>query len=274
MRQKHIGFLGLAAWLCMVPSAVANEGSVEDALLDKFEKASKKVARGMEKLGESHTGHLEKRASTTIDVQLDLARCYTFMAVGGKGVIDLSLTISAHGKEIAADRISGEKPAAKWCSPGRVKTEVKVTMYNGSGPFVLGVFAEKVDATANAEKVGGKENDFIANRVRQLHGQFGKGRAAISPLFRGNLSTGSEKIFKVRLTGGHCYTVISAGSPSVRNLDIVLFDPSDRELDNDDSKNSFPSLETDPCPRSGGQYRIKIRMFSGFGQFGFQVFSD
>ncbi len=269
--QGKICLIGLI--LIAIP-AFAEDRTADAVTIKKLVEAASRAAPGTEKLGEFHTGQLAKRATTVVEVQLDRARCYTFIAVGGAGVSDLSLTVSAHGKEVGGDRISGEQPIVKWCSPGRVKASVKIAMYAGSGPFALGVYAEKGDAPASAEKVGGKGNDFISNRIRQLHGQFGKGRAAISALLKGNLSTGNDQVFKVRLRAGHCYTIIGAGSPSVRNLDIVLLDPNGRELDKDASKNNFPTVETDPCLRSGGQYRIKVNMFSGFGQFGLQVFSD
>ncbi len=248
--------------------------NIEQQTIKTLEKLAAQLAPDMEKLGDVQSGHLGQRESKTIEIQLDRARCYKFIAVGGQGVKDLSLTVSAHGKEVTNDRITGEKPVAEWCSEGRVKTPVKLTTYKGSGTFALGVYGEKTGAKKTAEKVGGKGTDFIANRIRQLHGQFGKGRAAISSLLKGNLSTGNEKNYKIRLNGGHCYTIISAGSPSVRNLDIILYDKAGRELQQDTSRNNFPHFNTDPCLRGGGQYTLKVRMFSGFGQFGVQVFSD
>ncbi len=274
MKLALIGFVGLVVWLSVVTPVTAQGLDDNGALVKKLKEVVEKISNDLEKIGEVHTGHLDKRENKTIEVQLNVARCYTFVTVGDSGAADISLTIRAHGKEVAGDRISGSQPQVKWCSSGRVKAEVKVSMYNGSGSFALGVYAKRAETNSSAEKVGGNENDFISNRVRQLHGQFGEGRAAISPLIRGNLSTGNEKIFKVRLKAGHCYTIIGAGSPSVRNLDIILLSPNGRELNRDTSKNNFPSFSTDPCPRSGGQYRIKVNMFSGFGQFGFQVFSN
>ena len=95
-----------------------------------------------------------------------------------------------------------------------------------------------------------------------------------SPVLRGNLSTGNSKNYKVRLQGGHCYTIVSAGSPSVRNLDLVLVAPTGRELNRDQSKNSYPMVETDPCIRIAGEHTVRVYMYSGFGQFGLQLFTD
>jgi hypothetical protein len=273
MRRLSIIAIALISSLCAVP-VLADADAAQKKLESKLEETASQAAPLMERIGEVHFGQLAQRSKQKIEVQLDRARCYTFVVVGSDEVTDISLKVTARGEEVTSDRITGERPVAKWCSPGRVKASVEISMYDGSGPFAMAVFGDKATAPRKAEKVGGPGNDFIANRVRQLHSQFGKSRAAISPLYKGNLSTGNEQVFKVRLRAGHCYTIIAAGSPSVRNLDVYLLDGTGRELGKDKSKNSFPTLDTDPCLRSAGEYRVKVKMFSGFGQFGVQVFSD
>jgi hypothetical protein len=242
--------------------------------IQKLENAASASASDMEKVGEIQSGFLSRGASAVVAVQLDRARCYTFIAVGGKGVTDLSISVNARGEEVTGDRISGAKLVAEWCSPGRVKVKIKLTIYDGSGSYALGVYGVKDGTPQGMEKVGGGDSDFIANRIRQLHTQFGKNRAAISPLLRGNLSTGNQKNFEIRLNAGHCYTLIASGNPSVRNLNMRLLNPGGRELNRDQSKNSYPTVETSPCIKASGKYTIRIYMFSGFGQFGLQVFSD
>jgi hypothetical protein len=150
---------------------------------------------------------------------------------------------------------------------------VKLSMYGGSGTYALGAFGAPAKGGKATEKVGGPEVDFVANRIRQLHAQVGKGRAAASAVLRGNLATGDEQVFKVRMTGGHCYTIIAAGAPSVRDLNLSLVDRG-REVQSDASATNFPFFDTSPCPAFTGEYLVKVRMFSGSGQFGVQVFSD
>jgi hypothetical protein len=259
----------------------AKGGADDDALTDPEAAAladlrsyAAQVVGGMVPTGDPHVNTLGYRNAETVRVLLDRPRCYKFAAVGGEGVTDLSLAVLADGKEVAGDRISGKKPLVQWCAPARMRVDVKITMYGGAGPYALGVYGAKASTLAAPEKVGGKESDFIANRIRQLHAQYGKGRAALTPVHRGNLSTNSEQVFKVRLTAGHCYTVIVAGNPSAKDLDIIVLDGSGREIQKDKSKNNFPVLDTDPCPTFTGKHTIKIKMIKGFGQFGAQVFSD
>jgi hypothetical protein len=228
----------------------------------------------MERVGPVYSGRLARHASKTITVHLDQHRCYRFAVAGGDGVKDLSVSLSIKGSEIAGDKLSRKHPQIEWCAPDKMEVEVNITMYDGEGLFALVVFGKKGDSPRRVAKVGGAVDDFIANRIRQLHGKFSKSRSPIMDVERGNLSTGNEHVFKVKLKHNHCYTFIAAGSPSVRNLDITLYEPGGREIGSDSSKNSFPVLITDPCLRSSGQYTLKIRMFSGYGQFGVQGFSD
>jgi hypothetical protein len=263
--------IGSLVWTIVTYS---EEQTPANKTIQKLENAAKASVSNMEKVGDIQSGYLNQGASAVVAVQLDRARCYKFIAVGGTGVTDLSISVNAHGKEVTSDRISGKKLIAEWCSPGRVKVKIKLTIYDGNGSYALGTYGEKDGTRRGIEKVGGRGSDFIANRIRQLHAQFGKNRAAVSPLLRGNLSTGNQKNFEIRLNAGHCYTIITAGSPSVRNLDIHLVSPNGRELNSDQSKNSYPTVETNPCVRVTGKHTIRVYMFSGFGQFGLQVFSD
>ncbi|MBW2276308.1 MAG: hypothetical protein JRF63_02385 [Deltaproteobacteria bacterium] len=246
----------------------------EAAALTDMQAYAAEVVGSLEQVGEPHVNILGYRNSESLEVLLDRPRCYKFVAVGGSGVTDLSMSVLVDKKEVAGDRISGKKPLAQWCSPKRMRVTIKITMYGGSGPYALGVYGAKASALAAPEKVGGKESDFIANRIRQLHAQYGKGRAALSPLHRGNLSTNSEQVFKVRLTAGKCYTIIAAGNPSAKDVEITLLDSSGTELQKDKTKTNFPVLDTSPCPSFTGKYTVRVKMIKGFGQFGAQVFSD
>lgn len=248
--------------------------SMEAAALLDLKELALEVASGMEQIGEPVCGLLNHRNTEVLDVLLDRARCYKFIAAGGEGVQDLSLSLIVDGEEVASDRLSGNTPMVQWCSGGRVHTKVKITPYGGQGPFAFGLYGSKKTGNLSPEKVGGTESDFIANRIRQLHAQYGKGRAAVSAVFRGNLSTNNEQVFDVKLSAGHCYTIIGAGSPSAKDIDLILLDRTKMEVQRDKTRNGFPAMDTMPCPKFTGTYTVKVKMMRGFGQFGMQVFSD
>ncbi|MDJ0764886.1 MAG: hypothetical protein QNJ97_18030 [Myxococcota bacterium] len=142
------------------------------------------------------------------------------------------------------------------------------------GAVTLGMPADTTGSPKGQETAGGHATDFIANKIRQLHQTSGDGRVPVSPVLKGKLSTGNRKIFEIRLKAGHCYTIIGVGSPSVRDINISLLAPGGREVQRDTTKNNTPIVKTDPCIRASGQYKILVKMFSGFGQFGLQVFSN
>jgi hypothetical protein len=261
--------LALYAQSVEAGSATEQEAAVALAL----DEIAARAAAGFERLGDPIVGTLGHRNAATFDVTLPEARCYKFLGAGGAGVQDLTLTVEVDGAEVAADRISGGSPAAQWCAPGRTAARVKLSMYGGAGAFAVGVYAAKAAAAA-PEKVGGAEVDFIANRIRQLHAQLGKGRAAVTQVVRGNLATNGEQVFNAKLVAGHCYTIVAAGAPSVKDLDVALLDQSRSELQKDATHEGFAVMDTAPCPRFTGTYVVKVRAAKGAGQFGAQVFSD
>jgi hypothetical protein len=246
----------------------------ESAALAALAGLAREAAAGMESLGEPHAAQVGHRHAETVEVLLDQARCYKFLAAGDPGIGAVAMSVTAGGEELAADRISGARPVAQWCAPERMRVQVKLLVTGGSGALAFQVFGAEARAAMSPEKVGGAESDFIANRLRQIHAQHGQGRAAITGVVRGNLATSAEQVFDVRLTAGRCYTVIAVGNPSVQDIDVAILDRSGRELQKDAKVGGFTALDTNPCPTFTGKYTVKVRVARGSGQFGAQVFSD
>jgi len=246
----------------------------ESAALAALARLTDEVGAGSEPLGQPVVARVGHRQSHGWEVLLEGARCYRFLAAGDQGIGGITLTVNDGDEEVAGDRISGNRPVIHWCAPRRIRVQVKALVTGGSGAVAMGVLSSQAAALHAPERVGGTETDFIANRLRQIHAQQGKGRAAITGVMRGNLGTTAEQVFEVRLNAGRCYTVIAVGSPSVRNIDISLLDREGREIQKDDTAHGFSVLDTSPCPSFTGQYGIRIRMTRGAGHFGVQVFSD
>jgi hypothetical protein len=74
--------------------------------------------------------------------------------------------------------------------------------------------------------------------------------------------------------GGHCYRIVAVGSAEVNDLDLFLFAPDGTQVDSDSQPNDYPVLgSTRPlCPPTGGTYRVEVRMQSGQGEYGLEVF--
>lgn len=274
--RRSAGYLTILLSLAGAGIAAGDQADTDDEALavKALKEASDKAGAEIAPVGDVFTGQLAQRGSNKIEIALEKSACYRVLAATGQGIDDLSLYMKVDGEEVASDRISGKKPMVEWCSPGSVRVEVVLSSYSGQGGYAVGVYMETESKVQSEMRVGGAESDFTANRIRQMHKQFGKGRAAVSPLFRGNLSAGGNRILEVKLKSGHCYTIIGAGSASVRNLNLALADRNGRELSKDATNNSFPVVETSPCITSAGDYRVKVEMAQGSGEFGVQVFSD
>ena len=223
---------------------------------------------------EVFSGHLDQKGKATEKINVETSLCYRFIAATGTGIVDSNLSIIFDGAEVVADRLSGINPAVKGCAPKSGEVTAELSLYGGAGAYALGVYVEDGKSKKAPEKVGGLGSDFIANRLQQLHTQFGKGRAAVSGVFRGNLSEKNKGSHQISLLGGHCYTAIAVGMPSVKDLDLSFYDPNNNRVAFDTTQNSYPILDTNPCVEKDSVYTVRVTMTKGRGPYGFQVFSD
>lgn len=275
MRAVRAAVLAILAGAAAAPPSAARgapDGG-EREILAALEEAAAAGAPGARRLGDPFRGALGQGGAAAFEVPLPEAGCYAFLGVGGAGVQDLTVSVSVDGVEVAADRLSGVRPRALWCSPEPVVAIVKIVMYGGAGPFALGVYAAR-DRSSGPEPAGGEETDFIANRLRMLHAQYGKGRRAATRVTRGNLAGGGERTVEVSLEAGRCYTAIAAAEPAVKELDLSLVDRAGAEVARGAGGGGSAVAETSPCPKTGGTYVVRLRAARGAGQFGVQLFSD
>lgn len=119
-------------------------------------------------------------------------------------------------------------------------------------------------------------NDFIAVNMTARQQQFAQGMVAATPLQRGSLTTSQTQDFQAVLTPGRCYKIIGIGGPTVTDLDLVLFDPNGVQIQQDIATDNYPvlGLSQPLCPTVPGAYRVQVKMYSGQGEFGVQVFSS
>jgi hypothetical protein len=144
-------------------------------------------------------------------------------------------------------------------------------MYRGNGGFAYQTFQSGGGGPiAFAPNLG--PNDFLSNRMREIAGRYAQGRAPVSPLMRGNLQTSQTQDFSVALAAGRCYTVVGVGEPSVTDLDLFLFDQNGTQVAQDQATDNFPIVQV--CPSVPGNNRVQVKMYSGYGAFGLQIFGN
>ena len=124
--------------------------------------------------------------------------------------------------------------------------------------------------------------DFIATLMQMRQAQFAAGMNAVLPIARGSLVTSGTQNYAVNMVSGHCYKIIGVGAPSVTDLDIKLYAPTNpggrpgAVADQDIATDNFPviGLQRPLCPTVAGQYRLEVTMYAGTGEFGIQVFGN
>jgi hypothetical protein len=241
------------------------------ALMQRLASVASANAPGYVGIGQPIFGQLAQNAGQLVNVQLQQGVCYKFIAVGGNGVQDLDLHVNFGNQRVAADTATDAIPIASYCAPRSQSVQVQVFMFRGAGGFSYQTFQSGAPVHAPPPPVVGG-NDFLSNRMREIAGRYAGGRIPISPLMRGNLTTSQTQDFSVPLVAGRCYTVVGVGEPSVTDLDMFLFDGNGTQVAQDQATDNFPIVQT--CPNVPGNFRVQVKMYSGYGAFGLQVFGS
>ncbi len=260
--------------------ADAGAGEVDVAVL--LERAAARYAPGMNRSDEPVRARMAQGENLNREIRLEGGMCYRFVAVGGEGVQDLSMTLHQGSSEVARDVAEASEAVASYCATAETPVRLRIGMARGAGEIAWALFSggrqhgvrtPGSEATP-AVPIGGDEQDFLARQIRSRHGRDGQGRRGASDVMRANLRTSQDRNFPVRLEAGRCYTFIAVGTPSVRDLDLYLLDPSGMEIDSETGPDSHAVLETDPCPRWSGTYTLRLRVFAGYGQVAVQAFGN
>lgn len=252
----------------------------ENPLFTLLDAAAVTLSAGATRASTPFTGTLAVSGTQQYDVTLQAGKCYAFVGISDAGNLDLE--VSSGTQVLGRDTDLDTTPGVLFCAQSQVTVRVKLTLLSASGNFAFGVYnAPSVQMptaaprpTATGIAVGGTETDYIATQIRNLHQQRAAALLPVSQVNRGTLQQAQETEFMVSLPAGRCYTIIAAGVPSVRDMDVTLTSPFGQVLATDTTDDATPVLVTNPCPQWSGSYRIKVTMQYGYGAFGFQVFSQ
>lgn len=262
-----------AAWLLMVTALSSNSSSAA-AEASKLARSLSQPPPNFTRVGEVVEGTLAQGRSIRISLPIETAGCYRIAAAAGEGSNDISLVVYQSGVEKARDRLSGKRPFVDWCTPEGGRVEAEVLMFAGEGAFAVSVFLKNPPKSTSPKdkKSGGDENDFIANRIRQLAPHFATEKRPISEVLRGSVLKNSEQSIPVYLRG-KCVTIIAAQTPSLLEIDMKLIGSAGTVPTNLIATPSYTTLSPLTCP-TPGDYYINVRAIRGNGSFGFQVFSE
>lgn len=118
---------------------------------------------------------------------------------------------------------------------------------------------------------GGDGHDYVSAQVRAWAAAH-PGARAVTDLIRDDLRTNAFHEMRLALESGRCVSVVAAGVPSVADMSLTLDDPSGHRVVEDATHRGTESVRW--CAPYSGPHLLRVRMFSGFGRVGVQVFAD
>jgi len=283
-----------AAWAfgAQAPRAQAQDAPAD--LTVAVSAAVSEIDRAAEPVGALVSGSLRRGRTRSVRATLDPGQCYAVVARAARGIEDLDVAIAQGRTVLERDEGAAPEATVRHCAglrPERVRVTVRAV--RGAGAFAAGIYkvaaaqpapvsaaptpevsppARTTSATRPTSfRAGGTGSDFIAQRVRARQAELARTGVAITDLVAGTLRTSESRTVPVRVEGAQCYMVIGAGVPSIRDLDLQVFDALGNEMARDRTHDASPSARF--CATVAGSYRVVVRLFNGYGRFGVQIFT-
>jgi len=249
-----------------------------DVLLASLKAAVEKSAAGMEAADTPVTGMIAYAGTATVDVALDKDYCYTLIAVTTcAGTCGVELTAALGGKALASQASQAGSAVVELCpaASGKGAAQVKLAATTRvKEAFAFMPMKKKTASKLTIHAAGDMQDDYVAKKIVETAAAKAKGGSAVTPILRGDLMTNKVATFDLPLAGNVCYTIIAAGKPSVKDLEVRLVNPIGQEIARDDTASPVAVVETAKCPQWDGTYTVSVKLFSGYGAFGLQVFAD
>ncbi len=143
-------------------------------------------------------------------------------------------------------------------------------------PVVLALVAACEDAEAADSPEVRRADEFRSDRVDEALDAAGRvlqtrGFSPEGEPRRGFLVDQGSAVGEASLRGGSCYAVIAAGSASLRELDLRLFDGEGTEVAKD--AHTGPGAALRYCPPHGGTHYVAALATAGTGLYGLRRFA-
>jgi hypothetical protein len=222
---------------------------------------------------EPHGVVLSEGEARRYPLNLEAGRCYAFVSLAGPGAQDSDVSVmDGAGNELARDAEDARDGKVQFCAPATGTYQLQTTLHGGRGPvFVAGYIQDTQTAAApskdaplieerSAAGAGLEENFRLLDADMQARGYQAYGEPT-----RGRLTEGKRRDFAIELEGGKCYAILGVGDHSVRDLDLILLDPSGNKLDRDFEQDARPIVRV--CPERSGNFTMRVQMMRGEGDF-------
>jgi hypothetical protein len=121
----------------------------------------------------------------------------------------------------------------------------------------------------------GAATDYVSQHMAVRYQQYASDMVPSSYLQHGSLYEGQTEEFSTVFEVGYCYRVIGVSGETMRDLDLFIVDENGNQIAQDTGVENFAVLGmgSDPiCPRWTGPFYVTARAYSGYGDYGVQVF--
>lgn len=249
-----------------------------DGLLSRLDGARKKFGVKMKAAGTPTTGMLQYGKTKKLFVKLDKDFCYKFIAVSSCDEnCGLKLSVLEGDKTLAQHTASSHESVIEFC-PGKTFTacaSIKLTSTDrGKEAFAFIPMRKKAKSKLKIYAAGEAKKNYIAKKIIGKANEVLMGQSAVSPVFTKKLKSNETVTYEVNLVGEVCYAIVAVGKPSVKDIKVTLINPIGQEIARDEQTGPEAVFVTKKCPQWDGKYKVKVKMFLGYGEVGMQVFGD
>jgi hypothetical protein len=207
------------------------------------------------------------------EVVLAADQCYRVIAVSESSTTEIELSLNdPKGAALASSKgkLDALLPAtAPFCPKSGGAHTIALRALAGSTRVawqVVGATNPEIEARW---PVGGKGNQLVATRMRDIHRNQGA-KAPAMAFESGELGTAEVHASTFDVVGGRCYLAVAEGVPSLRALELELSDQRGNTVARSQEQNSINMLRV--CAELSGRWTLRAKAFKGYGAFGVQVF--
>jgi hypothetical protein len=294
--RPSIALLGLLAFTAR---AAAQSVPVIDAPGDPSPELAARVDRVAEVFRERRARPVRERWSAflregrprVLTVTVASPRCLGFLAIGRDGLDDIDLSVSNQsGAELSRDDRRDAHPYVRVCVTAPATLHLRIVGAHGNGEAALLTVADPPLVPPPLDEVLGTRPTSLLGGPRVARAEVGRDPAALSAAehltrltarlaalgYRrlglerhGQLTNGQTHAATVPLNAGRCYAIQGAGGDHVDDLDLRILGPDRRPLGQDVGTDARPVVRL--CPTLTGPHSVDLRMFSGSGEWAFEV---
>jgi hypothetical protein len=284
MTKKILNVVGVIAILAAAARAQSPQ------IQQQLAAVAQSLAPGQRPVSQVYSTFGAHRSPVSFVVPLQGGICYSIVGTGGMGVADVDMFLfDPMNKRVALDRRYDPWTHIVYCPtfPGSYRVELKVK--SGQGEVAFQVFqaggamvqpapvapppAAPPPRHHAAAAVPPPVNDFIAQQLGAYASSVAPGQRPYGQVLAGFTSDGKGHDLFVQLEPGHCYTFVTVGAPTIKEINTYLWEPNtNRRLADNRSNTNLSHLTT--CATMPGAYHYQAKSTGGYGEYRLGIYTQ